>query len=535
MDAVIYVRWSSAEQSRGSSRARQIEDCRKHATSKGWRIVAELEDEGISAFNGKNVDVGKLGKFIASVKVGAYPEGVVLLTEKLDRLSREDPGTVFIWMMEVTGAGVVIATVDGDRQYRTGQFDMAGIIEVVVKAQLAHEESLKKADRLAAAWRKKRDRLAEGKPFVLTRRTPAWIEVIGEPPATALIEERATVVRRIFEETVAGYGKHTIARRLNQEGVETFGRASGWHPSYIQKILTSTTVLGEMQPSRKARGGPRETVGDPVVGYYPAAVDADLHARARQSMAGRSRRVTGRGRSLVNIFSGLAKCSQCGERMTFRGKGGKVRADGQTVNEDYLVCDSYQRGRGCPNGQHFNYLAWETAILNAVLTQAMGDEHFASQKEVHALEVEHADAIRRREAAKRRADKARSLLYETDLPEVKADWLGFKAEIAECEKMLAIIKERIMTARGAVSPAEHQKRISDLFDQMIDNDDQLRFEARSRVMEAIHELIGTIRFNAGPHIVEVVMKNGLGAAIECVSGRGPDARFFYRYDPGFFG
>lgn len=535
MDAVIYVRWSSTEQSRGSSRARQLEECRKHAASKGWNVVAELEDEGISAFKGQHVSLGKLGQFVADVEAGAYPDGVILLTEKLDRLSREEPGRVFIWMMRVTEAGVIVATVDGDRQYRTGQFDMAGIIEVVVKAQLAHEESQKKADRLAAAWRKKRDKLATGQPIVLTRRTPAWIEVVGDPPAFALIEDRAAVVRRIFEETVAGYGKHSIAKRLNQEGVATFGRASGWHASYIQKILNSATVLGEMQPGRKARGAPRELVGDPVVGYYPAVVDADLHARARQSMAGRSRRVAGRGRRLVNIFSGLAKCGECGERMTFRGKGEKVRADGQTVNEDYLVCDSYQRGRGCANGQHFNYLAWETAVLNAVLAQAMGDEHFASQREVRALEVEQAELVRRREAAKRKANAALSLFLETTRPEAKIAWSNLTAEADECELALAIMKKRITAARGTVTPAEHQQRIVDLFDQMLDVDDNLRFEARSRIMEAVHELIHSMRFNAEPLTVEVVTKDGLGAAIECVSGRGSDAEFFYQYDPGFFG
>lgn len=535
MDAVIYVRWSSAEQSRGSSRERQLEVCRAHAAAKGWNVVREVVDEGISAFKGRHVSAGKLGQFVDEVDAGGFRDGVVLLTEKLDRLSREEPGRVFIWMTNICDAGVVVATVDGDREYRAGHFDMAGIIEVVVKAQLAHEESSKKADRLAAAWRKKRDKLFAGEAVILTRRTPAWVRVAGRPAAFQLIEDRAEIVRRIFEETVAGFGKHTIARRLNQEGLPTFGRASGWHSSYIQKILSSTTVLGEMQPGRKARGGPRELVGDPIANYYPAVIDADLHARAQRSMATRSRRVAGRGRRLVNIFSGIAKCGECGERMTFRGKGEKVRADGERVNEDYLVCDSYQRGRGCSNRQHFNYLAWEGAVLNAILSRAMGDEHFASRQEVKALEVEQAEVVRRRDAAVRKADAALSLYLETERVEAKTAWASLTEEADECERTLAAVKKRVKAARGAVSPAEHQQRIVDLFDQMVNQDDDVRFEARSRVMEAVHELVDAMRFIRDPASVEVTTKCGIGATIECVGGKGPDAEFFYRYDASFFG
>ncbi|KQM98023.1 recombinase family protein [Sphingomonas sp. Leaf25] len=536
MDAVIYVRWSSAEQSHGSSRARQLDVCRHYAASRNLRVVRTIIDEGVSGFSGKNVSAsGKLGQFIAEVAGGAFPAGIVVIAEKIDRLSREEPVTVFRWMIDVTEMGVVVALADRDRQFRRGGFEMSSIFEVVVGAQLSHEESKKKSDRLAAAWERKRDRLLRGEPLVLTRRAPAWVEVVGDPPRFALIEERAAIVRRIFEETVAGYGKHSIARRLNLEGVATFGLASGWHSSYIQKILESATVLGEMQPGRKARGTPRELVGDPIAGYYPPAIDADLHARARQSMRARSRRVAGRGRRLVNILSGVAKCAACGAKMTFRGKGERVRADGAIVNEDYLVCDSYQRGRGCANGHHYNYRAWETALLNAVLAQAMGDEHFTSQQEVRALEVERAESVRRREAAKRKAEVAMDLFLETTRPEAKAAWQRLSAEADGLEAALATLKKRILAARGVVSPAEHQKRIVDLFDQMVAHDEDLRFEARSRVMEAVHGLIGSMRFGPAANLAEVTTKGGLGATIECVSGKGPDAEFYYRYDPRFFG
>lgn len=534
MDTIIYVRWSSTEQSRGTSKERQIELCNAHAKAKGWRVVETISDEGVSAFTGKHASSGALSRFVAAVEEGRYPDGVILLTEKLDRLSRQEPARVFIWMATMTDSGVTVATVDGDRQYRRGGFDMAGIIEVVVKAQLAHEESQKKADRLAGAWRSKRRRIAEGEHLVMTRRAPAWVTVEGSPPAFRLIEDRAAIVRRIYEETVAGFGKASIARRLNVEGVPTFGRAAGWHASYVQKILNTATVLGEMQPGRKPRGGPRELAGDPISGYYPAVIDADLHARARKAMASRSRRVGGRGRRLVNIFAGLGQCGACGSVMTFRGKGVAVRADGERVREDYLVCDSYQRGRGCQSGRHYNYHAWEGAILDAVLMRAMDDRHFASDQQLRGLEVRQAEIVREREAAIGKRDIAQEIMLKFNEAPLVDRWQELVQEVKAHDAALSDLHTLIMVARGSVSPDEHRRRIFELHAQMEDDDEETRFEARSRVMEAVHELVTSVRFDATPPVVEVTTTGGLGCEIEHTSGSGPTSEFMYRYDQGFF-
>lgn len=509
MDAVVYMRWSSAEQGKGSSLERQREDCRAHAARKGWKVVRELIDDGVSAFRGRHAAVGELGRFLAEVDSGAYPDGVILLTEKLDRLSRESARKVFSWMIQVTDLGVVVATVDGDRSYTRHSFDMGTIIEVVVKAQVANEESETKASRLAAAWASKRGRLARGEMAVLTRRAPAWLAVEGVPPRFEVVPERAAVVRRIFEDTVAGLGKHHIARNLNREGVATFGRAAGWHASYIQKILRSPAVLGEFQPGRKPRGEARQAVGDAIPDYYPAIVDADLHACAMRSMAGRQRRVAGRGRRLVNLFSGLAVCRSCGSRMTFRGKGRKRRADGSLVSEDYLICDRYQRGLGCANGHHYNYAVWESGILDAVLLDAMEDRHFASPDALRPLEIELAERVRGRTADKARSETALAAHVDTGRPEAKAMWMSLLERVDAHDVAIADLRRRIREARGTVSAEEHRRRILALRDTLDDPDEQVRFETRARVMEAVHELVTRMSFFADPAWVEIETRGGV--------------------------
>ena len=527
MDAVIYIRWSSTEQTKGSSLARQRQLCRDHCARKGWNIIREERDEGVSAWTGRNAIEGSLAKIIDDVDSGALPHGVVLVVEQLDRLSRRPVIDMFDWLRSTVSKGIRIATVVGDGYYETGSFDLTTIIKVAVEADVAHRQSQDKSAKLTASWEVKRAKQARGELGVLTRRAPAWLTVEGTPPRFAIIEDRAEIVRRIFGETVAGYGKHTIARRLNQEGISTFGRAEGWHSSYVQKILNSQTVLGEMQPGRKPRGKARELVGDPIRDYYPAIVDADLYARAHHSMATRSRRVAGRGRRLVNLFSGLARCAECGAIMTFRGKGAKLRANGELVNEDYLVCDSYQRGRGCGNRQHYNYSVWQEGVLSPVLLRAMRDDHFTTGRDVRALEIEVAEMVRRRDAAKRKGETALAFYLENPREERKAAYVRLEAEADECDAALVVLRRQVMDARGIVSPEEHQARISELYDQMDDADEDVRFGARSRIMEAVHDLIDTILFGVGPS-AQVMAKGGGKFTMEPNPADGPRS-FFYEF------
>lgn len=505
MNCIVYIRWSSAEQSKGSSLERQRQDCRSHAAANGWNVVDELIDDGVSAFKGKHASSGALGRFVRDVEAGLHIDGVVLLCEKLDRLSRQEPGRVFLWMLDLTEAGVTVATVEGNRRYSKGNFDMATIIEVVVKAQLGHEESEKKSQRLSAAWAGKRRRLEAGERFVMSRRAPAWLQVVGTPPRFQLLTDRALVVRRVFEETAAGQGKHLIAKNLNRDQIPTFGRADAWHASYVQKILCNPAVLGEFQPSRKPRGEKRETIGEMIGDYYPAVIDASLHARAISSMKERSRGFTGRGRRLVNLFSGLATCGTCSARMTFRSKGRRQRADGEWVQEDYLVCDSYQRGRGCDNGVHFNYAIWQAGVLDPIIFEALQDKDFISQADVQLAEIELASRERELNLARRKASSALAIAINTERHEARSAWLALTESADVMEADVGDLREHLLRLRGKVSPEEHRRRIEKLRSSLDHANEDIRFEARSKIMAAMHGIVCELKFHKEPRGVSMLI------------------------------
>lgn len=501
MDTIIYVRWSSAEQSTGSSKARQLGKCHDHAARYGWSIIDTIIEEGVSAFTGGHRRVGKLAQLQARIEDGEFRDGIILLVENLDRLSREQPKKVFTWLEQITSLGVTVATVEGDRQYRHDNLDMATIIELVVKADLAHRESTKKSDRIAAAWENKRKRLATGEGMVLTSRAPAWLVVADSRKGFEIVPDRAAIVARIFEETAQGYGKHHIARRLNEEQVPTFGRSKAWHASYIQKMLNSPAVLGEFHPGKKPRGAKRELIGEPIIDYYPAVISADLYARARVSMQGRPRLNMGRGRRLANLFSGLAYCAVCGAKMTLRSKGQKERADGRVVHEDYLVCDGMQRGivrdtgAKCHNNVRFNYSTVERGVLDAILAEAVGDNHFAAPREAASVANEYAAAKLELERLRVRADSALETQISVRRPETLAKYKEAIALFDLQEALIAELGDALIKARGAVSPDEHASRIAILRDELQSTDESVRFRARSIVRLGIAELVENMTFH----------------------------------------
>ena len=256
MDCIIYIRWSSAVQAQGSSLVRQRDDCRRHAERHGWNVVDELIDDGVSAYSGAHVKVGALAKFISAANMGQWSSGITLLMERLDRLSRQGFDDTYELIKQLGKAGVTIATVDGDRLYRPNAAPgMTEVMEILIKASLAHEESEKKAARLASAWKAKRDRLSAGESLVMTSRAPAWLRVegVGGDRRFVVVPERGEVVKRIFEDTARGIGKATIARDLNREG---------FPPSAARRAGTRLTCRRySTTPASSARCSPEASPG----------------------------------------------------------------------------------------------------------------------------------------------------------------------------------------------------------------------------------------------------------------------------------
>src|SRR6267142_3435459 len=214
--AYSYVRMSTDLQLKGDSLRRQREASRKYAKAHELELVedVDLHDIGVSAYRGKNLASGAFGRFLEAVRDGKIDEGSYLLVESFDRLSRQEPMAALEPFLEIIRRGLVLVTLDDERVFRRGEVKFEDLIISIAKMSRANEESVRKSDRLAEAWKEKRAGIGQKK---LTARCPSWLSLRSDRRGFDLIEDRAAVVRRIFDEAASGIGTYTIVRRLNED------------------------------------------------------------------------------------------------------------------------------------------------------------------------------------------------------------------------------------------------------------------------------------------------------------------------------
>ncbi|MGF6902910.1 recombinase family protein [Paraburkholderia sp. GAS348] len=367
--AYSYIRFSTPEQKKGDSLRRQKELSEQYAREHGLILDTSLHlhDLGVSAYDRSNVTRGALGAFLKAIDDGRVASGSYLLVESLDRLSRDRVIDALNQFLSILGKGITIVTLADGRIYtREGDNTTDLIVSITVMSR-AHEESLTKSRRLKAAWQNKRARVAEKK---MTARCPLWMRLTEDASCFEFIPERVTLVREMIGLGKNGMGQAAIAKMLNSRQIPSFsGGPNGWHPSYIQKILTSPALYGDYQPGifENGRVVPH---GDPVPNYYPAVVSKD-EFYALQSF--RSQNAVGggkakKGSTVPNLLSGLLKCGYCGAPMVIAGAAAKrIRSeDGKEVvrpPKKVLVCDGGRRGLGCYAVQ-WGHQDFETSFLS---------------------------------------------------------------------------------------------------------------------------------------------------------------------------
>lgn len=496
MEAHLYARWSSREQKHGNTIPRQREITTRTAHAQTWRVASTFYDDGISAWTGSNITKGRLAVFIESLGVDGG-HGKVLVVEQLDRLTRRPPLDVLNWMQQATATGLSIFTAnDGmmisQQRLRDEPF---AIMQIVMNAFRGYSESQTKHERGIDNWTRKRAAAASGE--AMTARAPAWLRVVvrGGMRKFEIIEERAKVVERIFTLALAGKGKVAIARKLNAEGVAPFGSSKiGWQDSYIKKILQNEAVIGRYQPHRKSRHDERRSpVGEVIDGYFPSVIAESVFSAVQQK---RPQTRFAAGRRFANLWSGLARCHECGGAMNLRTRGSVRRATGQIVREEYLICRAATLKR-CDSYVHFNYTKLTASVFDIMLHLALDDRHFDPAPPTRELENELATVERFIREASSRAKSLLRLLRddENDLL-VEDEYRAVRDRLRQNQDQQAELRAKLDQARRAASPERHLQRVEDMRRLIDSPDEDVRDEARVTVKAALDGLVETFEFSA---------------------------------------
>lgn len=478
--AYSYVRMSTTDQLKGDSLRRQVEAGRKYAEENGLKLVDDfkLHDIGVSAFKGSNATKGALSVFLAAIQAGKIPQGSYLLVESLDRLSREKIRLAMQLLWDITKAGINVVTLSDRQVYKAGQDDLQSLIYSIVVMSRANEESHLKSLRIAAAWDKKRENVATRK---LTKVAPAWLRLSTDGASFHVDEDKAAVVRRIFDLALAGMGPHSIVRMLNAENCVPFGRSHGWHMSYIDKILKSRAVFGEFQP-RHSLDGVRRPVGEPIAAYYPAVVTEDQFHLVQVARRARSTYKGGRkGSTFQNLFTHLTTCAYCGAKMRMVNKGNGPKGG------RYLKCSNAVRKLECDVVEGWRYDHFERAFFTFAqevdLTALLRPQ--TSHDEVEAAEKVVVAAEERLRILTTRRQRTFELIDDTNLA---TDFLRDRLEQVEGE--IAVEKRAILSAKEvlaglSVLSARPASELSESIDRLQSVSGHEAFELRSRLADRL--------------------------------------------------
>lgn len=193
--------------------------------------------------------------------------------------------------------------------------DSKGELLITIMSSLAQEESRSISENTTWGQRK---RIADGKLHL------AYSNFLGykkgkEDGDLEIVEEEAAIIRRIYQEFLAGKTPFDIAKRLTEDGIETPGHCKTWHVSTINSILNNEKYKGDARLQKSMvvdflthRSQPNH--GEIPMIYvhqnHPPIIPPEMWEMVQEEF---KRRSAAGGHVYCNsIFSGRIVCGDCG-------------------------------------------------------------------------------------------------------------------------------------------------------------------------------------------------------------------------------
>ena len=317
----IYVRVSTQGQAEeGFSLEAQLKICRKFAGDRGWKVVAEFTEPGVSA---KDDNRPEFRRMIGLARAGQFD---IILTHKLDRFSRSILD-VLTYLRDLNTAGVTYASA-------TEQFDFStpmGKMQLHIMAALAEWY----LDNLSQETQKgKRARAEAG----LWNGDPPFGYRTAEKGRLDVDETEAAGVRLAFELCASGlYTDTQVAEKLNEAGYRTRGKwgRNLFSKDTVRPMLRNRFYLGMV----KYRREPRSKEYELYPGRHQPLIEPDLWDRAQEArLQRRAKQPRTKATAKIYPLSGLVRCSTCKRHMRGSGRG-VTRYYRDTSKEHGVHCD----------------------------------------------------------------------------------------------------------------------------------------------------------------------------------------------------
>jgi len=334
--AYSYRRISRKRQSKGSGISRQDEKAVSIAEDKGWKLQPDsLVDLGVSAFTGKNVVEGALGRFIQAAREGRLKPNSVLIFEHFDRLQRQSLRKAEKVIYEMLELGVALHNGFNGRTYTATSLDTPmDKIEIILGLDQAYQYSANLSERVNKAFSKKYKAAKEDRKVQLGGWQPAWVDFVGPDKGEGhfIPNPKAEIVARIVDMYLDGHSMLDLARYLNGERIACLEYGKRWTQGQIRHLLTSEALKGDITIK-----------GQTFRKYYPEIVDDKEFDELQGTMAQRAIRKGGSREDDYpsNLLPRRCVCAHC---------GGSVSTHNSRIAsgiERYFKCQDARNGNGC--------------------------------------------------------------------------------------------------------------------------------------------------------------------------------------------
>jgi DNA invertase Pin-like site-specific DNA recombinase len=389
---IIYLRYSSDAQGDGNSFDRQRRGLQERLnrfnlspdTPQEW-----IEDPGISAFRGKHLMSGALGKFLLRVRSGEVKNGL-FICESVSRATRQGTLVLLTMLKELLDAGFSIQFLDRPEPFAKDNMPPFLVVQLSLFAELAQEESRIKSEYSKRNWDARRKNARESPGQAFTAECPRWLKVVDE--AYVPIPDRVASIREVFGLARDGWGITRLVRHANKSNLPVPGNKQSWHLSLIKRLFANRALIGEFQPYQDTPVG-RMPEGSPIRGFYPVVIDPDLFYSVQALRVKAAKFPKRRDGNNYNYLQGLASC-ECGGSWRRMNK-----ASGGQKGYALYGCSNRQRAASdCPNMNarafDFQFLPFACEAIPDML--ANGENPFGDRR--RSLESQIDDILKKKRA-----------------------------------------------------------------------------------------------------------------------------------------
>lgn len=240
--AILYGRVSNVSQhERGLSLPSQFGELRAWCADNGYDVVGEVADRGGVGSKRSDLDRPGLDELYDTAERLSLAAGDVVVAQSWDRLGEDD---VPAWI------GRRLATVSGARLRTPDDPNDAEDEGAVLLRMVNRWNAGRERRQTARRTRSRKVELARSGYVVPSHTATYGFRYSGERKQRTyeVDEERAAVVRRIFEAIAGGTGVRTLVRELDADGVPTppgakRPGAGGWNRQFIRHLIRNDVYM----------------------------------------------------------------------------------------------------------------------------------------------------------------------------------------------------------------------------------------------------------------------------------------------------